>query len=122
MTCPVILSNGVCRVRDTQDFVQGMTDMSVEGGSKAYAAQDSAPSPVEPQFDKYGNPRWPYLNLLSWKRLKFRCRECTWSGDGNQVEIGEIDEEVTELVCPDCGTFMAALSHRVEIPGLNKES
>lgn len=96
--------------------------MSIQGGDKAKAPQSFAVSSAEPQFDKYGNPRWPYLNLMSWKRLKFRCRKCTWSGDGSQVEIGEVDEEITELVCPHCGTFMAALSHLVEIPGLNKES
>jgi predicted RNA-binding Zn-ribbon protein involved in translation (DUF1610 family) len=95
--------------------------MSEQDQPKVYAAQDSVPSALEPQFDTYGNPRWPYLNLLSWRQLKFKCRKCSWSGDGSQVEIGEVDDEVTELVCPDCGTYMAALSHLVEIPGLNKE-
>ena len=38
------------------------------------------------------------------------------------MDIGEVDDEITELVCPDCGAYMSALSHLVEIPGLNKES
>lgn len=86
------------------------------------AAKRSDMSGVEPLFDEYGNPKWPYLNLLSWRRLNFRCRQCTWSGDGSQVGIGEVNEEITELVCPDCGAYLAALSHQVDIPGLKEES
>lgn len=86
------------------------------------AAKRSDMSDVEPRFDEYGNPKWPYLNLLSWRRMNFRCRQCIWSGDGSQVGIGEVDEEITELVCPDCGTYLAALSHQVDIPGLNEVS
>lgn len=73
-------------------------------------------------YDQYGNPRWPYLNLLTWKSLNFKCRQCAWSGNGGQVDIGEVDDEITELVCPVCGAYMSALSHLVEIPGFNKES
>jgi len=109
-------------VGDVQDFCIEITDMSEQDQTKAHVVQNLVPSSVAPEFDTYGNPRWPYLNLLSWKQLKFKCRKCTWSGDGTLVEIGEVDDEITELVCPDCGTYMAALSHLVEIPGLNKES
>ncbi len=96
--------------------------MPVEGRPKDDTNQNSDPSSVAPNFDQYGNPRWPYLNLMSWRRLNFKCRKCAWFGDGSLVDLGEVDDEITELVCPHCGTFMAALSHLVEIPGLNKES
>lgn len=68
----------------------------------------------EPTFDEYGNPTWPYLNLFSWKKLKYKCRMCSWSGDGSQVDIGEVDDSITELVCPACGRYMSALSHIID--------
>lgn len=86
------------------------------------ALQKIPDAELERLYDQYGNPRWPYLNLFTWKRLNFKCRQCSWSGDGGQVDIGEVDDEITELVCPDCGAYMSALSHLVEIPGFNKES
>lgn len=95
--------------------------MSEGNQSSTSAGRGATPGDVQPQFDRYGNPRWPYLNLFSWRQLNFKCRQCDWSGSGMQAEIGEVDEEITELVCPDCDAYMAALSHLVEIPGVPNE-
>lgn len=60
-------------------------------------------------LDNFGNPTAPYLAYENYKKLKFKCRSCTWSGLGVDLEMGEVFESLFEIECPKCMTYIGAV-------------
>lgn len=66
---------------------------------------------IEELYDKYGNPRPPYLTIHNYKKLGFKCRSCSWWGIGSELEMGEVFDSLFEIECPECHTYIGAIGY-----------
>jgi hypothetical protein len=72
-------------------------------------AMSALPKVEEEIFDRFGNPTPPYLSYENYKKLKYRCRNCDWSGFGVELEMGEVFDSLFEIECPKCMTYIGAV-------------
>ncbi len=72
-------------------------------------AMCAVPKEEEEIFDRFGNPTAPYLTYENYRKLKFKCPNCDWSGFGGELEMGEVFDALFEIECPKCMTYIGAV-------------
>lgn len=51
------------------------------------------------------------VDYATYENEPFVCQECGWSGWGRDLLAGDFYERVSELICPQCKTYMACYGY-----------